>query len=169
AVHCPSSNMKLASGMARVPELLEQGVNVALGCDGPPCNNNFDAFLEMRHAALLQKVRLLSPTALPALRVLEMATINGAGAMRQEDEIGSLEVGKKADLAVLDFRRPHTAPVVERDPVALVVYAATADNVVHTVVDGRVLLREGRHTTINVDDTLAEAERLCGALLKYSL
>ena len=166
AVHCPSSNMKLASGMAKVPELLEQGVNVALGCDGPPCNNNFDAFLEMRHAALMQKVRLLSPTALPALRVLEMATINGARAMGQEDEIGSLEVGKKADLAVLDFHRPHTAPTVERDPVALAVYAATADNVAHTVVDGRVLLREGIHTTIDVDDTLAEAERLCGALLK---
>lgn len=166
AVHCPSSNMKLASGIAMVPELLNMGVNMALGCDGPPCNNNFDAFLEMRHAALLQKVRTLSPTALPAMQVLEMATLNGAKAMRQEADLGSLEVGKKADMAILDLRRTHTAPTVQRDPVAAVVYSATAHNVTHTVVDGQVLYRQGRHTTLHVDDTLREAEKLCGELLK---
>ena len=165
AVHCPSSNMKLASGMAKVPEMLDMGINMALGCDGPPCNNNFDPFLEMRHAALLQKVRLLSPTALPAMKVLEMATLNGARAMRQEADLGSLEVGKKADLVVLDLARVHSSPTVQRDPVAAVVYAATADNVTHTVVDGQVLYRQGRHTTLNVDDTLREAEKLCAELL----
>ena len=165
AVHCPSSNMKLASGMAHVPEMLGMGINMALGCDGPPCNNNFDALLEMRHAALLQKVRLLSPTALPALQTLEMATLNGARALRQEADLGSLEVGKKADMAILDLSRPHTAPTVGRDPVAAVVYAATADNVTHTIVDGKVLYRQGRHTTLHVDDTLREAERLCAKVM----
>lgn len=166
AVHCPSSNMKLASGIAKVPELLAAGVNVALGNDGPPCNNAFDPFLEMRHAALLQKVRLLSPTALPAPVVLSMATLGGAHALRQEADLGSLEPGKKADMAILDMRRAHSAPVVERDPVALTVYAATADNVTHTIVDGKVLLREGRHTTIDLESTMREAEKLCAELLR---
>ena len=166
AVHCPSSNMKLASGIAKVPELLDMGVNMALGCDGPPCNNNLDAFLEMRHAALLQKVRTLSPTALPAMQVLEMATLHGARVLRQETDLGSLEVGKKADITVVDLRRPHSSPTVQRDPVAAVVYSATAHNVTHTVVDGRVLYRQGRHTTLHVDDTLREAEKLCGELLQ---
>lgn len=166
--HCPSSNMKLASGMAKIPEMLAMGVNVALGCDGPPCNNTFDPFLEMRHAALMQKARLLSPTALPAAQALEMVTLAGARAMGQEKDLGSLEIGKKADLAVLDLRRPHTSPTVGRDLAAVLVYSATADNVTHTVADGKVLLREGRHVAIDVDATLREAERLCGALMRES-
>ncbi|MEG2173752.1 MAG: amidohydrolase family protein, partial [Desulfovibrionaceae bacterium] len=113
------------------------------------------------HAALLHKVRLLSPTAMPALRVLEMATLNGAKAMGQQDSLGSLEVGKLADIAILDFKRLRSSPHTERDPVALVVYAATSHNVTHTIVNGRILLREGRHTTLDVQETLSEAERVC--------
>lgn len=160
-VHCPASNMKLASGIAKIPEMLDRGINVALGCDGAPCNNNLDAFIEMRHAALLHKARLLSPTVMPAMRVLEMATINGAQAMGLQDSIGSLEVGKLADITILDFKRLRSSPTVGRDPVALAVYEATAHNVTHTIVNGRVLLREGRHTTLDVKETLVEAERIC--------
>lgn len=163
-VHCPASNMKLASGIAPVPEMLDKGVNVALGCDGAPCNNNLDAFIEMRHAALIHKVRLLSPTAMPAMRVLEMATINGAKVLGMEDRLGSLEVGKLADIAILDFSRLRSSPTHGRDPVALAVYEATSHNVTHTIVNGRVLLREGRHTTLDVRETLDEAER-CAATM----
>lgn len=168
-VHCPASNMKLASGIARVPEMLDMGINVALGCDGAPCNNNLDAFIEMRHAALLHKVRLLSPATMPALRVLEMATLNGAKAMGLQDSLGSLEVGKLADIAILDFSRLRSSPTVGRDPVAMAVYEATAHNVTHTIVNGRVLLRDGRHTTLDVLETIAEAERACNRpeFMKY--
>lgn len=168
-VHCPASNMKLASGIAKIPEMLDMGINVALGCDGAPCNNNMDAFIEMRQAALLHKVRLLSPTAMPALRVLEMATLNGAKAMGLQDSLGSLEVGKLADIAILDFGRLRSSPTVGRDPVAMAVYEATSHNVTHTIVNGRVLLRDGRHTTLDVKETLAEAERVCSRaeFMKY--
>lgn len=163
-VHCPGSNMKLASGIAKVPEMLDMGVNVALGCDGPPCNNNLDAFIEMRHAALLHKARLLQPTTMPAMRVLEMATLNGAKAMGMEHSLGSLEVGKFADIAILDFKRLRSSPSTGRDPVALAVYAATAHNVTHTIVNGRVLLREGRHTTLDVTESIREAEKMCESM-----
>ncbi|MGC9358562.1 MAG: amidohydrolase family protein, partial [Anaerolineae bacterium] len=94
-VHCPSANAKLASGIALVPEMLASGITVALGADGAPCNDNLDAFMEMRLAGLLQKLRLENPAALPARRILEMATLGGARALGLEDEIGSLEVGKR--------------------------------------------------------------------------
>lgn len=164
-VHCPASNMKLGSGIAHVPEMLDRGINVALGCDSAACNNNLDPFIEMRHAALVHKARLLSSTAMPAMRVMEMATLHGARAMGMESSLGSLEVGKLADIAILDFERLRSSPTVERDPVALAVYEATSHNVTHTIVNGRVLLREGRHTTLDVRETLAEAERACTALL----
>lgn len=164
-VHCPASNMKLGSGIAHIPEMLDKGVNVALGCDGAPCNNNLDPFIEMRHASLLHKARLLSPTVMPALRVMEMATLHGAKAMGMEASLGSLEVGKLADIAILDFSRLRSSPTVGRDPVALAVYEATSHNVTHTIVNGRVLLREGRHTTLDVKETLAEAEKACAKML----
>lgn len=165
-VHCPASNMKLASGIAPVPEMLDKGINVGIGCDGAPCNNNLDPFIEMRHAALIHKARLLSPTTMPAMRVLEMATLNGAKVLGLEDQLGSLEVGKLADIAILDFSRLRSSPTHGRDPVALAVYEATSHNVTHTIVNGRVLLREGRHTTLDVPETIQEAER-CSASLKY--
>lgn len=164
-VHCPSSNMKLASGIAQIPELLEMGASVSIGADGAPCNNNLDMFREMRHTALLQKVRLLSPTAMPADKVFELATIGGARALHMEDEIGSIETGKKADLAIVDLGGIHTAPGCERNPISQLVYSATAGDVSHTIVDGKVLMHQRQLTTIDLKQTITDGNRLCMDIL----
>ncbi len=152
--HCPSSNLKLGSGIAPVAEMLERGVNVSLGADGAPCNNRLDMFTEMRTAALLQKVSA-GTTSLPAERVLRMATLDGARALGLEEEIGSLEAGKRADITVLDLRRLHLTP--RPDIISTVVYAAEAADVRTVLVGGQVLLREGSLTTINEQETIDEA------------
>jgi 5-methylthioadenosine/S-adenosylhomocysteine deaminase len=152
--HCPSSNLKLGSGIAPVAEMLERGVSVSIGADGAPCNNRLDMFTEMRAAALLQKVTR-GTTALPAERVLRMATLDGARALGLEGEIGSLEAGKRADITVLDLGRLHLTP--RPDIISTVVYAAEAADVRTVLVDGRVLLREGALTTINERETIDEA------------
>ncbi|WP_147820678.1 5'-deoxyadenosine deaminase [Salidesulfovibrio onnuriiensis] len=164
--HCPSCNMKLASGIAEIPELLAMGASVSIGADGAPCNNNLDMFREMRHAALLQKVRLLSPTAMPADMVLELATLGGARALHMEDELGSIEPGKKADLAIVDLNKIHATPNCDRDPVSQLVYTATAQDVTHTLVDGRVLMRERKLTSIDLEQTIADGNSLCMDILK---
>ena len=135
--HCPSSNLKLASGIARVTEMLEMGIEVSLGADGAPCNNRLDMFTEMRTATLLQKV-LNGPTALPAARVLRMATIDGARALGLEDQIGSIEVGKRADLQLINLETPHTTP--HPDPISTIVYAAETSNVEMVIIDGKVVV-----------------------------
>ena len=147
-VHCPSSNLKLASGIAPIPELMNQGARVSLGADGAPCNNNLNMFMEMRLAALLHKPRC-GPTAMPARQVFEMATLNGARAMGLEQEIGSLEAGKKADVVLVDLRRWHTWPDRAADVYAQLVYQAQAADVCCTMVDGRVLMQAERTLTIN--------------------
>ena len=146
AVHCPSSNLKLASGLAPIPRLLAAGVNVASGADGAPCNNNLDGFLEMRLAALLQKP-LHGPLAMPAATVLRMATMGGAKALGLDAEIGSLEPGKRADIAILDLMMPHSAPW--KDPTSAIAYAARAENVKHVLVDGVFLKRDGKLTRVD--------------------
>src|SRR5881296_3747894 len=133
-VHCPSSNLKLGSGIAPIPEMLAAGCRVGIGADGAPCNNRLDAFAEMRLAALIQKPRL-GPDALPAARVLELATLGGARALGLDTEIGSIAPGKRADIVVLDLREPHLHPAMG-DPVSLVVYAACASDVRDVFVDG---------------------------------
>ena len=135
--HCPSSNLKLASGIARVTEMLGMGIEVSLGADGAPCNNRLDMFTEMRTATLLQKV-LNGPTALPAARVLRMATIDGARALGLEDQIGSIEVGKRADLQLINLETPHTTP--HPDPISTIVYAAETSNVEMVIIDGKVVV-----------------------------
>jgi 5-methylthioadenosine/S-adenosylhomocysteine deaminase len=133
--HCPSSNLKLASGIANIPRYDEYGVRVSLGADGPPCNNNLDAFIEMRLAALLQKP-IHGPTAMPARRVVQLATIDGARALGIGDETGSLEVGKSADLVVLDMRDdPGAGP--GGDVYSRIVYSARRSNVRHVFSCGR--------------------------------
>lgn len=164
AVHCPSSNTKLASGIAQVDAMLKRGCRVALGLDG--AHNHMDGLVEMRLACGLQKVRELSPVVLSPMQALEMATLGGARAMGQEAELGSMEVGKKADLALLDMNRLNTTPRVSRDPVAQTVYQATHENVVLTMVDGAILYRDGKYTTLDVAETMREAERLCAAHLQ---
>ena len=140
--HCPSANLKLASGIAKIPELIEMGCNVALGADGPPCNNNLDAFMEMRLAALIQKP-IYGPTSMPAETVFAMATLGGAKALGLENEIGSLEPGKKADVAIVDLDSWHTRPLSEAEVYSQLVYQAKASDVYATIVDGKLLMLEG--------------------------
>jgi cytosine/adenosine deaminase-related metal-dependent hydrolase len=142
AVHCPGSNLKLGSGVAPVPELLARGVNVALGADGAACNNTLDVFHEMRLAATLPATRL-SPGCLAPSEVLALATVRGARALSMEEEIGAVEPGKRADLAVVDLDRPHLCPRGE-DLHATLVHAARASDVTDVLVDGRHLVRAGR-------------------------
>jgi 5-methylthioadenosine/S-adenosylhomocysteine deaminase len=154
--HCPSSNMKLGSGVAPVSEMLERGVSVTLGADGAPCNNRLDMFTEMRSAALLQKVSR-GADALPAARVLRMATAGGARALGLEGEVGSLEVGKRADINILELGRLHTTPRPE--VVSTIVYAAEARDVRDVLIDGRVVLRDGQLQTLDEREVVAEALR----------
>ena len=163
AVHCPSSNMKLASGIARIDEMLAAGCRVALGLDG--AHNHMDALVELRQAGILQKVRTNRPTALSPLQALEMATLGGARALGQEDELGSLEPGKKADLAVINPDRLNMAPRIGRDPVAQVVYQATHENVEATMVDGVFLYRDGKYATLDLGECLRDAESACARIL----
>ena len=163
-VHCPSSNLKLGSGIAPVVKLLEQGISVSLGADGAACNNRLDMFTEMRTAALLQKA-LHGPEVLPANRALRMATIDGARALGLEADIGSLEVGKRADLALVRLDGLHSTPV--EDVVSAVVYSARPDDVDSVLIDGEFVLRDGRLLTIDERETIttarSEAEKLRAA------
>ena len=163
-VHCPSSNSKLASGIAKVEELLDAGCHVCLGLDG--AHNHMDGFVEMRLATGLQKVRRLSPTVMHPQKALEMATLGGARALGQEADLGSLEPGKKADLVVLNMNRLNTTPTPYRDPVSQVVYQATHENVEATMVDGVFLYRDGKHTTLDLEDTVREANAQSAAMLE---
>ena len=153
-VYNPTANMLLASGIAPITKLQAAGVNVALGTDNP--NNSNDMLEAMKFAGLLQKVGTLDPLATPAPDVLEMATIHGARALHLEDRIGSLEVGKQADLILVDMRRPHNTPV--HDPVAALVYSATGADVTHVMVDGEFLLREGRVTFLDENGLIADGQ-----------
>ncbi len=145
--HCPSSNMKLASGFARIPEMLDKKVNVALACDESPCNDCHDMFREMKMAALIHKGRLLSPTAVTAEQAIEMATINGARALSWDKQIGSLEAGKAADIVLVDVMKPHLVP--HRNLISNIVYCATGADVDTVIIGGRVVVDGGRVTTID--------------------
>ncbi len=162
-VHCPSSNLKLASGVAKVPEMLAAGCRVAIGADAAPCNNRLDAFAEMRLAALIQKPRHGADVLL-AGQVLELATLGGARALGLEHEIGSIAVGKRADLVVLDLQEPHLHPPA-RDPVSAVVYAAQPSDVRDVFVDGRPVVLGHELLTARVDEIVREADR-CGGELR---
>ncbi|MDZ4200277.1 MAG: amidohydrolase family protein [Kiritimatiellia bacterium] len=147
-LHCPSANMKLGSGIAPIPEYLEAGLSVSLGSDGAPCNNRLDLFTEMRLAGLLQKLRL-GPQALPARRILRMATRDAARTLGWESEMGTLEPGKRANLILVDPSGPHVLP--SDDPAATLVYACTASDVALTMVNGRILYDTNGWTTIDAD------------------
>ena len=152
--HCPSSNLKLASGIAPVSEMLARGILVTLGADGAPCNNRLDMFAEMRLAAMLQKVRHTAKT-LPARTVLRMATIEGARALHLDHEIGSIEVGKRADMQLLNLESLHTVP--SPDPVSAIVYSATHQNVETVIIAGRVVFHHGSFVTLNEPEILEAA------------
>ncbi|WP_342375681.1 5'-deoxyadenosine deaminase [Myxococcus stipitatus] len=154
--HCPGSNLKLASGIAKVPELLDAGVPVALGSDGAPCNNTLDIFHEMRLAAVLHNPRV-GPCAMTPMRVLEMATLHGARALGLEDEVGSLEVGKRADITVVDVSGLHAGPTAE-DPLSPLVHSARASDVTHVFIDGQAVLKDGVLTTLDAASVMANAK-----------
>ena len=154
--HCPSSNLKLASGVAPIPELLDAGVPVALGADGAPCNNNLDGFLEMRLAAILHKPRI-GPRALPAPTVVRLATLGGAAALGLADRIGSLEVGKRGDVIAVAVDTLHATPTAS--PWSAIAYAAKASDVRHVAVDGALVVRDRRLLTLDVATVVRDARR----------
>jgi 5-methylthioadenosine/S-adenosylhomocysteine deaminase len=155
--HCPSSNMKLASGVAPIVRMLALDIAVGLGPDGPAgSNNDFNLFEEMDLAAKLQKVTRLDPQALPATAALEMATIRGARALGMEKEIGSLETGKRADAILVRIDRPHALPLY--DAVSQMVYALKAGDVRDVMVNGKPVVRDGRILTLNQQLILQKAE-----------
>jgi cytosine/adenosine deaminase-related metal-dependent hydrolase len=162
--HNPSSNSKLASGVCKVPQMLASGVNVALGCDGGPSNNDYDLVREMKLAAIIHKAVTNNPLIVPAETVLEMATINGARALGLEQEIGSLEVGKKADLVVIDLNRLHTTP--SPNPISSLVYTATGAEVDTVVVDGRIVVEHGQLLTMDENEVMEQAHQHAGALYR---
>jgi cytosine/adenosine deaminase-related metal-dependent hydrolase len=164
--HCPSSNLKLASGIPKVPELLGAGANVGLGCDGAPCNNSYDMIREMKIAAVIQKGRLLDPLTMPATTVLEMATVRGARAMGMESQVGSIEVGKKADLVFIDLKKPHLTPF--RNIVSNIVYSAMGSDVDTVMVDGRLLLWRGKTLTLDEERIVGEAQQRQDELISKS-
>jgi len=158
--HNPTSNLKLASGFAPVVRMLELGLNVGIGTDGPASNNDLDMWEEMRLAALLAKCVTSDPTALPARQALAMATIGGARALHIDEHIGSLEPGKRADIAVVDLRSVHTMPKFTRDSEALyarLVYAAKGSDVRDVMCQGQWMMRERRLLTLDEQALTAEA------------
>ena len=156
--HNPESNMKLASGVAPVPAMIEAGVAVGLGTDGAASNNDLDMFEAMRQAALLHKVHKRDPRVVPARTALAMATIDGARALGMADRIGSIEPGKLADLIVVDMTRPGQTPLY--DPVSHLVYTTRGTDVRMTIVNGRVLMRDRQVLSLDETQVLREAREM---------
>ncbi|MCX2981165.1 TRZ/ATZ family hydrolase [Halieaceae bacterium IMCC14734] len=164
-VHCPSSNMKLASGICPVTALHEAGVNVALGTDSAASNNRLDLMTEMRSAALLAKTESGDAAALPAAKALRMATLDGATALGKQDELGTLEIGKYADLIAIDLNTPETQPV--HNVISQLVYAVSSSQVTHSWVNGQCLMSERQLQTLNLNTIKSNAakwrHRIAGA------
>ncbi|OUJ18489.1 Cytosine deaminase related metal-dependent hydrolase [Methanonatronarchaeum thermophilum] len=156
--HNPTSNMKLASGVAPIPDLLEKDVTVALGTDGAASNNSLDLFGEMKLAALLHKSSNMDPTAVPAIEVLKMATINGAKAFGLEDSLGSIEVGKKADLTVIDSNSPNMTP--KHNVVSNLVYSTTNREVETVIIDGEIVMKDREIQSFNEKKVIKQAEKM---------
>jgi 5-methylthioadenosine/S-adenosylhomocysteine deaminase len=161
--HCPSSNSKLGSGIAPVKELLNRGISVSLGADGAACNNRLDMFSEMRLAALLQKT-LHGPDVLNAETILRMATVEGARALGEQDALGTLEVGKRADIIVVKLNESHVTP--RTDLASTLVYATQSTDVDTVVIDGQLVMRERKLLTIDEARMIAEANEEQKALLE---
>jgi len=159
----PTANMKIASGTPKIKTLTDLGITVGIGTDGPASNNNLDMFEEMKTAALLQKIRYMDPTVLQAQQVLGMATTDGAKALGLEKTVGSLEVGKKADIVLIDFRKPHLTPL--HDPYANIVYSARGSDVDTVIVDGKLLMEGRKVKTLDEEEVMQKAQRTASNLL----
>ncbi|HEX8833028.1 MAG TPA: amidohydrolase [Abditibacteriaceae bacterium] len=164
--HNPTSNLKLASGFAPVPAMLESGITIGLGPDGTASNNDLDMWEEMRLAALIHKATTGDATTVSAQQALLMATRNGARSLSLGEVTGSLEVGKKADIVLVDFDKPHLYP--RHNPVSHLVYSAKASDVSATIVDGKILFRDGELTTLDEKRICAEAETTARRLVKLA-
>lgn len=162
--HCPSSNMKLASGFAKVPQMLQAGVPVSLGCDGGPSNNTYDMIREMRLAALIHKSYVDDPLVVTAEQAIEMATLGGAVAMGIDDKVGSLEQGKLADVIMINLHElgltPHT------NPVSNLVYSGSGDYVDTVIVNGRILMQDKRLLTLDEEAVMRNAREHSAALME---
>lgn len=162
--HNPQSNMKLASGIAPVSRMLEAGINVGIGTDGPSSNNDLDMWEELRTASLLQKVATLNPCALTAYQTLRMATVHGAKAIGREGELGVIAPGALADLILVDMRRPHLSP--QNDLIANLVYCGKASDVDTVIVDGQVVVKEHQLLMADVQTLCCEAGERVGEIKK---
>lgn len=162
--HCPSSNLKLSSGIARVAEMIKAGVNVAFGTDGAASNNDLDLFHEAQLAALVQKGVTGDPSVLPAEKVFSMLTIAGAQAVGLAEKIGSIEVGKLADLAILDFDVPNLTPCY--DHYSHLVYAISAGDVCHVMVEGQFLMRNREMQTLDEAEIMEKAREIARTIRK---
>lgn len=163
-VHCPSSNLKLGSGIAPIKQMLEAGISVSLGADGAACNNRLDMFTEMRTAALLQKATH-GPEVIPSWRALRMATIDGARALGLAEEIGSIQTGKRADLMVLNLATLHATPST-KDLASAIVYSAQPEDVGSVIIEGREIMRDRKLLTLNESEVRATANLEAAELLK---
>ncbi len=164
ASHNPISNLKLASGVSPVPKMLKQGVTVSLGTDSPCSNNTADMFEVMKTTAILHKGLNKNPTVMAASQVLDMATLGGAKALCWDSEIGSIEVGKKADLAIVNFAKPHLCPIYNE--VSHLVYAAKSADVETVLINGRMVMENRRLTTLKIEKVMEMAEKAKTRLLE---
>jgi 5-methylthioadenosine/S-adenosylhomocysteine deaminase len=164
-IHNPESNMKLASGIAPVPDLLARGVTVGLGTDGCASNNNLDLFAEMDMAAKVHKARTMDPTVMDAVTVLRMATIESARALGLQDLIGSIETGKKADIIIVDTNKPHLTPMY--NPFSHLVYAARGNDVSHAVINGQLVMGNRKLLTLDLEEVMMQAREKSMAVRKW--
>lgn len=165
--HNPESNMKLASGVAPIPKLLEKGVTVGLGTDGCASNNDLDMFREMDTTAKIHKATTGDPTVMDAKTVLRMATIEGAKILNLEDKIGSIEAGKCADIIILDVQKPHLTPIYNY--YSQIVYCASGSDVSTALIDGKVVMKERRLFTIDIEDVMERVKKIAEAISSSNL
>lgn len=163
AVYNPTSNLKLASGFAPVEKMLESGVNVALGTDGASSNNNLNMFEEIHLASIVNKCVNNDATSLPAETAVKMSTINGAKALGVEKDLGSLEVGKKADIILIDLKKPHLCPL--NNPLSALCYSAQSSDVHTVMVDGKILMENYELKTIDIEKAMHEADEAARKLI----
>ena len=165
AVHNPESNMKLASGIAPIPEMLGMGMTIGLGTDGCASNNNLDLFTEMDMAAKLHKLKTMDATAMDAVTVLKMATIEGAKALGMGTIVGSLEEGKKADIIIVDVKKPHLTPMY--NPYSHLVYAARGNDVSHSMINGKLLMERRKLLCMPLEEIMKKASEKAVDVLKW--
>lgn len=165
-LHCPTSNLKLASGIANIPRYLKEGISVSLGADGAPCNNFLDIFVEMRLASLIQKP-IHGPTSMSAKEVFELATIGGAKALHLQHEIGSIEEGKKADLVLIQLNQIHNSMYLNEDNLySGIVYSADHTNVKSVMIDGEWIYQNNEFKTIDSKEIIAKSQEELSKLLR---